>query len=151
MRGVRRALTIEREGQVSTPAFANRDVEAVFDAMPKGSRQGALALRSLIFEAAAANARIGRIEETIKWGQPAYLTPDTRSGSTIRIGIPKSDAHEFALFVHCQTDLTRRLDETYPGLFTYEGTRAVLFDTSDTPDREALRHCVGMALTYHLR
>lgn len=136
---------------MSAPAFANGDVEALFDTMPKGSRQGALALRSLVFEAAAANARIGRIEETIKWGQPAYLTPDTRSGSTIRIGVPKSEDHDFALFVHCQTDLTRRFDETYPGLFTYEGTRALLFDSSDTPDSEALRHCIGMALTYHLR
>lgn len=136
---------------MSTPIFATSEVEAFFDAMPEGPRQGALALRSLIFEAAAANARIGRIEEAIKWGQPAYLTPDTRSGSTIRIGVPKSEDHDFALFVHCQTDLTRRFDETYPGLFTYEGTRAVLFNSSDTPDVEALRHCIGMALTYHTR
>jgi hypothetical protein len=91
------------------------------------------------------------VEETLKWGQPAYLTPETNSGSTIRLGMPKSAEHDYALFVHCQTDLTRQFAENYPGAFEYEGTRALLFRSGDAPDAEALKHCIGLALTYHAR
>lgn len=131
--------------------FAAPDVAKAFGAMPARAREGLLALRSAIFGVAAEHPAVGRIEETLKWGQPAYLTPETKSGSTIRLGVPKSAGHDYALFVHCQTDLTRRFDETYPGVFTYEGTRALLFRAQDAPDAQALRHCIGMALTYHLR
>lgn len=133
------------------PRFAASDVKQAFDAMPAAARGGLLALRSMIFDVAASNPAVGRIEETLKWGQPAYLTPETGSGSTIRLGVPKSAAHDYALFVHCQSDLTRRFEQNYPGMFTYEGTRALLFKADSAPDSEALNHCIGMALTYHLR
>lgn len=133
------------------PQFAAPDVKQAFDAMPENARDGLLALRSMIFEAAASSPAVGRIEETLKWGQPAYLTPESRSGSTIRLGVPKSPEHDYALFVHCQTDLTRRFEQNYPGLFTYEGTRALLFKAGNAPDVQALKHCIGMALTYHIR
>ena len=133
------------------PQFAASDVGKAFDAMPARARESLLALRSTIFDVAAATPAVGRLEETLKWGQPAYLTPETGSGSTIRLGVPKSAAHDYALFVNCNTDLTRQFAETYPGIFTYEGTRALLFRSSDRLDGEALKHCIGLALTYHVR
>ena len=133
------------------PAFSNQDVRSAFDAMPEPARAALLHIRDLIFATAAATEAVGPLEETLKWGQPAYLTPATRSGSTIRLGIPKSNEHDAALFDHCQTDLTRRFEAHYPGLFAYEGTRALLFE-ADKPIPEApLRHCIAMALTYHRR
>ena len=131
--------------------FADPNVEQAFDALPDTARDGLLALRSLIFEAAAAHEAVGRIEETLKWGQPSYLTPETKSGSTIRLGVPKSPEHDYALFVHCQTDLTRQFETNYPGEFDFEGTRAVLFKADKPIPADALRHCIGMALTYHAR
>ena len=90
---------------------------------------------------------VGRIEETLKWGQPSYLTPETGSGTTVRI-----DAHSgggVAMFVHCQTDLVATFRRHYPGL-DYEGARAIVM--RDGPvDEAALRHCIGLALTYHPR
>lgn len=133
------------------PQFSASDVGKAFDAMPPAARECLLALRSTIFDVAAANPAIGRIEETLKWGQPAYLTTETNSGSTIRLGVPKSVAHDYALFVNCQTELTRQFAENYPDVFTYEGTRALLFKSGDEVDAEALRHCIGLALTYHAR
>ena len=134
-----------------TPPFAATEVGKAFDAMPAMAREGLLALRSTIFDVAAANPKIGRVEEILKWGQPAYLTPETSSGSTIRLGVPKSAVHDYALFVNCQTDLTRQFAENYPDVFTYEGTRALLFKSGDRLDAEALKHCIGLALTYHAR
>lgn len=133
------------------PEFADPNVGCAFDAVPAAAREGMLALRALIFEAAGATQSAGRVEETLKWGQPAYLTPDTKSGSTIRLGVPKSPDHDYALFVHCQTDLTRQFETNYPGEFEFEGTRAVLFRADKPIPADALRHCIAMALTYHSR
>lgn len=131
--------------------FADPNVEEAFDALPDAARDGLLALRSLIFEAAATHETVGRVEETLKWGQPSYLTPETKSGSTIRLGVPKSPEHDYALFVHCQTDLTAQFETNYPGEFDFEGTRALLFKADKPIPADALRHCIGMALTYHQR
>ena len=136
---------------MAKPQFADPSVEQTFDALPDKARDGLLALRSLIFEAAANNETVGRVEETLKWGQPSYLTPETKSGSTIRLGVPKSPEHDYALFVHCQTDLTRQFETHYPGEFDFEGTRALLFRVDRPIQAEALKHCIGLALTYHLR
>jgi len=127
------------------------DVKQAFDAMPANAREKLLAVRSMIFEVAASNPAVGKIQETLKWGQPAYLTPETNSGSTIRLGLPKSAAHDYALFVNCNTDLTRQFAENYPDVFAYEGTRALLFKAGESVDAEALKHCIGLALTYHAR
>ncbi|QDZ00983.1 DUF1801 domain-containing protein [Nitratireductor mangrovi] len=133
------------------PQFADRNVEQAFAALPEAAREGLLALRSMIFEVAARHEAVGRIEETLKWGQPAYLTPETGAGSTIRLGVPKSAGHDYALFVHCQTDLTRQFETNYPGAFDFEGTRALLFKAGEPVDAEAMTHCIGLALTYHRR
>jgi hypothetical protein len=42
-------------------------------------------LRRLIFFVAAQDEHIGGLEETLKWGVPAYLTSVSKSGTTIRI------------------------------------------------------------------
>jgi hypothetical protein len=60
-------------------------VDAVFATYPKVLAGRPLVLRRLIFEVAAETAGLGEIEETLKWGQPSYLTTQSGSGSTIRI------------------------------------------------------------------
>lgn len=125
----------------------NPEVAAKFAAYPAMTRERLLALRTLVLEVAAETPGVGRIEETLKWGQPSYLTPETGSGTTVRI-----DAHPaggVALFVHCQTKLVETFRGLYPVL-DYEGERAVVL--GDGPvDEAALRHCVALALTYHRR
>jgi hypothetical protein len=66
-----------------------------------------LALRRLILDTARTTDGAGRIEETLKWGQPSYLTPETKSGSTVRID--HVDGKQYAIYFHCQTDLPRAL------------------------------------------
>ncbi|MGB3279557.1 MAG: DUF1801 domain-containing protein [Pseudorhodobacter sp.] len=127
----------------STPAVA-----AAFDAFPTDARIGLLALRDLILETAWNLPQIGVIEEALRWGQPAYLTPATKSGSTIRLGIPKAGG--FALFAHCQTNIISSFAAAFPGQDRIEGNRAVLFDdpTQIDPARHAM--LIKHALTYHL-
>jgi hypothetical protein len=127
----------------------NPAVEAVFDAYPKPIRTKLLALRRLIFDTARATEGVGLLEETLKWGQPSYLTPETKSGSTIRIDRVKSSDDQVAVYFHCQTNLVEKFRELYPEL-RFAGNRSIVLDAADKLPETALRHCVALALTYHL-
>ena len=137
---------------VTGPAadFRDRAVDAVFSAYPKPLKAKLLALRRLIFETARTTKGVGALQETLKWGQPSYLTPQTNSGSTIRIDRVKSAAGQYAVFFHCQTNLVETFRELYPTELRFAGNRSILLDVKDELPRAALRHCVALALTYHL-
>ena len=128
----------------------NAWVAKVFDAYPASMRARLMALRELIFSTAEQTAGIGPVEETLKWQQPSYLTPTTKSGSTIRIDAVASRPGEYALYFHCQTSLVATFKKRFGPIFRYEGNRALLFLESDPLPESELRECIAMALTYHL-
>ena len=130
------------------PPFDDPNVRARFESFPEPERGHLLALRRLIFECAAATPGVGPLEETLKWGQPAYLTPVTRSGSTIRLGIPKQGG--YAVFTHCQTSLIDDFRERFPDDFRFDGNRAVEFQADESPALDKLGILVREALTYRL-
>ncbi|MBR0753149.1 DUF1801 domain-containing protein [Bradyrhizobium jicamae] len=132
----------------SRPGIGDR--EALFDAYPAPIKAKLLALRRLIFATARATPGVGALEETLKWGQPSYLTAETGSGSTIRIDQVKPAADQCAVYFHCQTNLVETFRELYPEL-SYSGNRAILLDAKQKLPEPALRHCVALALTYHRR
>ena len=125
-------------------------VDAVFDACPGPIKTKLKALRRLILDTARATKGVGRIEEALKWGQPSYLAAETGSGSTIRIDRVKTADNQVAMFFHCQTGLVDTFRELYPELI-YSGNRAILLDADAKLPETELRHCVALALTYHLR
>ncbi len=106
------------------------------------------ALRRLILDTARKTDGVGCIEETLKWGQPSFLTPETKSGSTIRIDATKDG--RTAMYFHCQTSLVATFRQLYPNDFSFEGNRALVFDAKAKPPEKPLRHCIALALTYHL-
>ncbi|MFH1345494.1 MAG: DUF1801 domain-containing protein [Pseudomonadota bacterium] len=131
--------------------FSDPAVAAVFSAYPKPLQAKLLALRRLILDTAGTTKGVGAIEETLKWGQPSYLTTATKSGSTIRIDRLKAGPGDrYAVFFHCQTDLVATFRELYPEL-NYGGNRSILLDAKGKLPEAELRHCVALALTYHLR
>jgi hypothetical protein len=134
----------------SAADFRDSAVDAVFNAYPKPLKAKLLALRRLIFETAKATEGVGALRETLKWGQPSYLTPQTNSGSTIRIDQVKSAAGQYAVYFHCQTDLVETFRELYPTQLRFGGNRSILLNAKDELPRAELRHCVALALTYHL-
>jgi hypothetical protein len=125
-------------------------VDAVFGAYPNPVKAKLLALRRLIFDTAKATKGVGTLQEALKWGQPSYLTTESKSGSTIRIDQVKTEAGRYAVYFHCQTDLVETFRELYPEL-SYGGNRAILLDAGDKLPEAALRHCIALALTYHAR
>jgi hypothetical protein len=130
------------------PAPSDPKVAAAFSSYPTRVRARLLALRRLILDTASATNGVGPLEETLKWGQVSYLTTESKSGSTIRIDQVKSEPGRYALYFHCQTNLVETFRELYPEL-EYRGNRCILLDAAEELPKEALRHCVVLALTYH--
>ncbi len=132
-------------------SFENTAVACVFHSYPPPMRDRFLVLRELIFHVAASTEGVGEIEETLKWGEPAYVTTAGKSGSTIRIAWKKSRPTQYAMHFHCQTNLVETFKTLFPSDFRFEGNRAIVFNESDVVPTDALRFCVAAALTYHRR
>jgi hypothetical protein len=129
--------------------IGNPEVAAVFDAYPKEIKPKLMFLRQLIFDVALETDGVGELEETLKWGQPSYLTTQSKSGSLIRIDQIKSQAGKYAMYFHCQTTLVDTFKEMYRGKFEFEGNRCIIFSEDDEVPVNELSHCISMTLTYH--
>jgi hypothetical protein len=140
---VKRVVTKSAGGQSAA-------IDAVFEAFPPPVKSRLLALRRLIFDTAKSTKGVGALEEALKWGQPSYLTTESKSGSTVRIDQIKNEAGGYAVYFHCQTDLVETFRELYPEL-RYGGNRSILLDAGEKLPETALRHCIALALTYHAR
>jgi len=133
----------------SPKAKRARGTDAVFRAYPPALRRKLLALRRLILNTARKTEGVGKIEETLKWGQPSFLTAQTQSGSTIRIDALKSEPGRYAMYFHCQTNLVATFRQMYPKELVFDGNRAIVFDAGKPVPEQPLRHCIALALTYH--
>lgn len=130
--------------------FQQSAVAAKFAAYPPPARRKLLALRELVFRTAANTPGVGEIEETLKWGEPAYVTKN-KSGSTVRMDWKKSDPDRYAIYFHCQTNLVETFRTMFPQDFQFEGNRALVFGLKTSVPIDALALCIQAALTYHLK
>jgi hypothetical protein len=112
--------------------FDNPRVAAIFDGYPENVRPKLLFLRELIFDTASEIKGVGKLEETLRWGEPSYLTAESGSGSMVRINA-KGSQGRYAIYFHCQTNLVETFRDRH----------------GDAVPVEELRHCVSLALTYH--
>ncbi|SEO11893.1 DUF1801 domain-containing protein [Bradyrhizobium sp. OK095] len=126
-----------------------REVSRAFDALPAPMSKRLLQVRDLIFATAAAHDDVGELTETLKWGEPAYLTDETGSGSTIRLGRLKDSEHAAILF-NCKTTLVDTFRERFPDQFEYRQTRALLLPVAGKLPKRELSVCLSLALKYHL-
>ena len=136
---------------VTGPDPANAAAPATYDRYPGPVRMRLLALRDLILRTAAATDGVGPVEETLKWGQPSFLTRVSGSGSTIRIDARRGAPGHHALYVHCQSGLMDEFRALYGDVLRLEGDRAIVLSIDEAVPDEALRHCIGLALTHHSR
>lgn len=127
------------------------EVATVYDRLPAHQRVRLMKIRDLILTLAQETDGVGPLTETLKWGEPSYLTEISRSGTTIRLGRPKSDPEACAVFFNCRTSLVEEARLSSPDAFDFEGNRAlVIRPDRDLPHR-ALALCLTAALTYHKR
>jgi hypothetical protein len=74
------------------------DVAEIFAAYPAAIRTKLKAVRQLIFEVAKTTDGIAPLQETLKWGEPAYLPAASKIGSTIRLGWKRSAPEHCAVY-----------------------------------------------------
>jgi hypothetical protein len=127
----------------------NPEVAAVFDSYPQEIKTKLLFLRELIFDTAAKIEGVGDLEETLKWGEPSYLTPETKSGSTIRIAWKESQKDQYSIYFKCTANLVPAFREKFPQKFKFGGNRSIDFKINDEVPTKELKKCIALALTYH--
>ena len=126
-------------------------VKAAFDEFEAPVRKRLIEVRQLILDTAK-ECEAGPLTETLKWGQPSYLTEASKSGTTIRLGIPKGAGSRCAMFVSCQTSLLSEYREIIDDpAIEFEGNRAVIFSADAPLPTASLEHCIAQALTYKKR
>ncbi len=127
----------------------DKRVRKVFESYPAAVRPKMMFLRDLIFDVAANSEGVGKLEETLKWGEPAYLTAESKSGTTIRIDWKDKSPNQYAMYVNCKTSLVDTYRSLFPE-FSYESNRAIVFDIEKSIPENELRACIKMALMYHV-
>ncbi len=120
-------------------------VREKFQSYPDHIREKLLFLRGLIIETAADTVGVGELEETVKWGEPSYVS---RIGSTIRIDWKEKRPNHYAMYFNCNTKLVDTFREIYRNEFNFEGNRAIVFHEDESIAVDELRHCIEMSLTY---
>ena len=127
------------------------EVAAVFAAFPPDVRRRLEHIRGLIFVTAAETPGVGPLTETLKWGEPVYLTQESGSGTTIRLGWIPTEDRTCAILFNCRTTLVETFREQFSDVFGYQKNRAILLDPAVPLPVDELSACLAMALTYHQR
>ncbi|WPZ08909.1 DUF1801 domain-containing protein [Roseivirga spongicola] len=122
------------------------EVETVFDKYPTEVKPKIEELQRLIIETAKEVEQVEWLEETLKWGEPSYVT---KIGSTLRIDWKPKNPDQYAMYFQCTSKLVPSFREKFGGLFNYEGTRAIVFQLNEEPPFHELKQCIKAALTYH--
>ncbi|QRY70415.1 DUF1801 domain-containing protein (plasmid) [Ensifer sp. PDNC004] len=126
-----------------------RPVAEALSRYPEPVRARLLEIREIVFSVAAETQDIGALTETLKWGEPAYLTEARKSGSTIRLGTTKSAPDKCAVLFNCKTTLVETFRAHFADDFAFEGNRALIVPATGALSREPLMLCLRAALTYH--
>lgn len=125
-------------------------VKQKFNSYPNHIKPKMQSLRNLIYEVAKAADGVGELEETLKWGEPAYLTSKTKSGTTIRIDWKPKNPDQIAMYVNCNTTLVNTFRTLFVNELEFEGNRAIIIPTGKPIPKKQLMICIKMALRYHL-
>ena len=98
----------------TTPFNSARKAASIGDWGTNSARL--MTLRALIFDVAAKTDGVGALDETLKWGEPAYLTR-SKSGSTIRLGWKASAPDEAGSISSARRDWWTASANSTHGLF----------------------------------
>lgn len=121
----------------------------IYRRFPPEIRIYALALRDIVLQTAEETPGVGPLSEEIKWGEPAFLTKESGSGSTIRLGWKPRAPEKVGLYFNCRTRLVDEFWTLFSEQLTFSGNRAIIVDLSQDPRTLPLQPCISRALTYH--
>lgn len=121
-------------------------VNEVFKNYPKAVKSRMLHLRDLVLSTASETDGVEKLEETLKWGEPSYVT---KFGSTLRMDWKAKTPDQFAMYFKCTSKLVPTFKAVYKDKFNFEKNRAIVFNLNEKIPEAELKQCIAMALTYH--
>jgi hypothetical protein len=124
----------------------NPKVNDVFANYPENVREKLQFLRELVIETAEETNDIDELEETLKWGEPSFVT---KNGSTLRMDWKEKTPDQYAIYFQCSSRLVDTFRMVFDRKFQYEGNRAIVFQLNQKIPEPELRACVKATLTYH--
>jgi len=127
----------------------SKQIQQTIAPYPKAAQSAFGQIRTLIYQTAASRPEVGPLTETLKWGEPGYLTQITKSGTTIRLAWKPKHPDHLGLFVNCRTTLIDTIKTLYP--LKTDGNRAVMIPLNEPLPTQALGHLITLAQTYHLK
>ncbi|TYP71615.1 DUF1801 domain-containing protein [Aquimarina intermedia] len=127
--------------------LSSSEVQTVIESYPAAFRERILILRKLIIETANVTEHVTVLVETLKWGEPSYVT---KKGSTLRIGWNPKTPDYYGMYFHCASRLVPTFKRVYSDTFSFEGNRAIIFNLYDPIPEEELKACIRAALIYHM-
>lgn len=127
--------------------FEDPEIEKLFSASEEPYKSKLLEIRELIFASAEKNSAVGKLTESLKWGQPTYSTLETKSGTPIRID--RFGESDVAIFFNCHTALVERFREIFSKELTFSKNRAIIVDPLNKLPITQLEFCISAALVYH--
>ena len=121
------------------------DVQRLIKQYPPKAQERLNELRDLIIGTARENEDIEILTETLKWGEPSYLT---KVGSTIRIDWKERTPDKYFIYFICTTELVNTFRTIFGEELQYEGQRAIVLDLNEKLPVTPLKRCIALALTY---
>jgi hypothetical protein len=121
-------------------------VKVVFANYPDFVRDKMQFLRELVIETAEETEGVTKLEETLKWGEPSFVT---KNGSTLRMDWKEKTPDQYAMYFQCTSRLVDTFRLVFNHKFQYEGKRAIVFKLNQNIPEAELKECVKASLTYH--
>lgn len=85
------------------------------------------------------------LEETLKWGEPNYLT---KRGSSLRMDWKAKTPDQYAMYFKCTSRPVESYKIIFENDFHFEGNRAIVFKMDEAIPKDNLKICIKAALTY---
>ncbi len=103
-------------------------------------------LREIVHETAKEIPEIKELEETLKWGEPSFIT---KIGSTLRMDWKEKTLEQYQIYFKCTSRLVETFKLVFGELFQYEKNRAIIFKLDEEIPIALLKECIRATLMYH--
>ena len=129
-----------------TTILRDKSFESKLDTYKPNVKPSITKLIKLIEEVAEKEPSINKLEQTLKWGEPSFITS---KGSTLRLDWKEKSPEIVSLYFKCTSLLVPTFKTVYGPKFNYENNRAIQLKLNDNWPEEELKVCIKATLLYH--
>ncbi len=121
-------------------------VKQTFTTYPNEIMDKIHSIRQLIIATATEFPDVKKLEESLKWSEPSYRS---NIGSTLRLSWSPKRPNQYGMYYQCTSLLGSTFTEVFKNVFTFDGTRGIIFKPGEEIPVAELRICIQCGLRYH--